>query len=342
MSANNIQIELDAVTALAERLKGAMDANNLAQITPDPFNALFENSIATTLQGTLNPADKTGDQKGRKISKLTSDTIQIEKLGDQQGQAAASKLSINNFVKIGQTNLGVKSSSTDVDNKGTDIAVKTDDEANDFEQIMKDLDYESYIKVMETLNSMEKDELQSYLTEISLADDLKQYLLASPKIDADLRQVLFNMEDETIQVGLKNILENQNPSDDLTQEIIYNFYKQDLNSFNSMTPNDTSSIVETAEALITGTNMQDQLKKLYTGQTTDASETTRNFFASVLDTISSQTDISQMDLVSNAEYAGPLKDVISNVGQTLSHINTASKYSGNSVGSLLTNLTKGV
>ena len=296
----------------------------------------------TTLQGTLNPADKTGDQKGRKISKLTSDTIQIEKLGDQQGQAAASKLSINNFVKIGQTNLGVKSSSTDVDNKGTDIAVKTDDEANDFEQIMKDLDYESYIKVMEALYSMEKDELQSYLTEISLADDLKQYLLASPKIDADLRQVLFNMEDETIQVGLKNILENQNPSDDLTQEIVYNFYKQDLNSFNSMTPNDTSSIVETAEALITGTNMQDQLKKLYTGQTTDASETTRNFFASVLDTISSQTDISQMDLVSNAEYAGPLKDVISNVGQTLSHINTASKYSGNSVGSLLTNLTKGV
>ncbi len=342
MSANNIQIELDAVVAIGERLQGAMDANNLASIKPDPYNPLFQFSIAMDLQGTLPKAEKTGDSKGRTIAKLTKGTIPIEKDGDQQGQAAAAGLNLENFLKIGETNLGVKSSSTDINNKGTDLYVKTEDDANDFDQIMSDLDYQSYIKMMTALSSMEKEELQRYLTEVPMAEDMKAWLLASPKIDADLREIIFEMEPTVIQAGLKNILENQNVADDLTQDIIYEFSKQNLESFKSMTPEDTQNIIESAENMITGSNLQEKLTMMYNGDTVGTADLTRDFFNTVVNTISKETEISPMDLLNRKEYAEPLTDCISNVTKTMSQTAASSKYSGNSVGDLLMNLTKGV
>ena len=342
MSANNIEIELDAVVAIGEKLQGAMDANDLASITSDPYNPLFQFSIATALQGTLPQADNTGDKKGRTIAKLTKGTIPIEVDGDQQGQAAAAGLDLEDFIKIGDTELGVNSSSTDINNKGTDLYVKTEDDANDFKQIMSDLDYKSYIKMMTALSSMEKEELQRYITEVPMAENMKSWLLASPKIDADLKEIIFDMEPQVIQAGLKNLLEDQQVADDLTQDIVYEFSKQNLESFKSMTPEDTQNIVESAETMLNSTNMQEKLSMMYNGDTTGTFDLTSDFFKTIINTISEETEISPMDLLNRTEYVGPLTDCISNVTKTMSQTTAASKYSGNSVGDLLMNLTKGV
>ncbi len=342
MSANNIQIELDAVVAIGEKLQAAMDANDLASITSDPYSPLFQFSIATALEGTLPKADQTGDKKGKTIAKLTKGTIPIEKLGDQQGQAAASAMNLEDFLKIGDSSLGVNSSSTDVNNKGTDLYVKTDDEATNFESIMKGLDAKSYIKMMTALSSMEKEQLQSYLTEVPMAENMKSWLLASPKVDADLKEVLFDMEPEVVQAGLKNLLDTQEVADDLTQDVVYEFNKQNLDTFKSMTPEDTSEIINSAESMLTGSNMQETLARIYNGDTTGTTDLARNFFKSMVDTISKETEISPMDLLNRTEYSGPLNESISNVAKTMSHTAATSKYSGNSVGDLLMNLTKGV
>jgi hypothetical protein len=273
---------------------------------------------------------------------LTKGTIEIERLGDQQGQAAASGLSIKNFIKIGNTKLAVNSSSTDVNNKGTDLYVRTDGEANDFEQVMSDLDYQSYIKMMTALSSMEKEQLQEYLTEVPMAENMKAWLLASPKVDADLKQVLFDMDPNTIQVGLKNILENQTISDDLTQDIVFDFSKQNLDAFKSMTEQDTTEIIDSAESLLTGLNMQDKLSQIYNGTSAGTSDLTNEFFKTMINTISNETQISPMDLLNRKEYSAPLNDCLSNVTKTLAYTNASSRYTGNSIGDMLMNLTKGV
>ncbi len=109
-----------------------------------------------------------------------------------------------------------------------------------------------------------------------------------------------------------------------------------------MTPEDTSKIIDSAETMLTSHNMQEQLTNIYNGDTMGARDLTGDFFKTLIDTISTETEISPMDLLNKSEYSAPLNDCISNVTKTLSHTVASSKYSGNSVGDLLMNLTKGV
>ncbi len=340
---NNMEIQLGAVTSLAQALMSGVQSADLASVNTNVYQGLFSNGIATTLQSTLPEACKLLDEKGKKIAQLTTQTIQKEQLGDQQGQAAASGIEPQDIGMVGNYALTVDSSATDTDND-KDLKVRSDDEANKFEKIMEGLDAKSYISLMQSLSSMEKEELQNYLTDVDIAPGLKQWLLTSPKIDADLKQVIFNMDPQTVQTELRNILEGQAPLNDLTQDIVYGFTEMPLSGemFENMSVATAEEMVEVIGDLTGNGNVQERLREIYQGKATDMSEANAEFLKSIVDTISAQTGINQTELLTNMSYANPITECLENVSSTFAYTETVSNYSGRSIGSLLSDMTKGV
>lgn len=342
--ANNMEMELGTVESIAAKLLSVMSAANLAEIKTDAFEPLFNNSIATAFESTLPKACQTGDKKGKKISQLTSGTAGKEKDADSQGAGIASGLAIHALTGTGSFKLTVDSSETQTDND-KDMVVKPDDEANDFGQIMKDLDAESYIKMMQALSSMEKEELQEKLIDLDFAPALKQWLLTSPKIDADLKEIIIDMDPQVIQTNLKNILEHQSPANDLTQDIIYSFSQTDLSGemFENMTVASAEEMVAAMGEFTSGEKVQQELLDIYEGRSTaDLSQENVEFFKSLVDTVCAQTGIDYKDLLTNQGYASPLNECLQNVAQTFTYASVVSNYSNKSVGDLLLDLTKGV
>ena len=341
--ANNMQIELDAVTSIAATLMGAMNEAQLSEIKTDVYEPLFNNSIAQTLQGTLPKACQTGDKKGKTISNLTKGTIEKERLADQQGQAMASGMVPQELGQSGSYNLTVDSSATDTDND-QNMKVRSDDEANKFESIMDGLDAKSYIDCMEALQNMEKEELQHYVLDPGFAPECKQWLLTSPKIDADLKQIIFDMDPLTVQANLKNLLEHQTPSTDLTRDILYNFSETSLSGemFENMSVATVEELLSALDDYTSTDKVQNELLKVYEGKNTELSEANSSFFKSLIDTISNQSGIEQTELLTNSSYSEPLTECLQNVSQTFAYAEAVSNYSGRSVGSLLLEFTKGV
>ena len=85
--ANNMEIQLGTVQSLASALMSGVQGADLPSVNTNVYQPLFSNGIATALQSTLPSACQSADTKGKKISQLTTQTIQKEQLGDQQGQA---------------------------------------------------------------------------------------------------------------------------------------------------------------------------------------------------------------------------------------------------------------
>jgi len=341
--ANNMQIELDAVTSIAATLLGAMNEAQLSEVKTDVYEPLFNNSIAQALQGTLPKACQTGDKKGKKIAQLTKGTIEKERLADQQGLAMASGMIPEDIGMSGSYSLTVDSSATDTDND-KNMKVNSDDEGTKFEKIMEGLDAKSYIEFMQALQNMEKDELQKYITELDFAPELKQWLLTSPKVDADLKEVIFDMDPQTVQANLKNILEHQAPLNDLTQDIVYDFSNIPLSGemFENMSVATAEEMVSVIDEYTSTGKVQNELLNIYQGKATDLSEANASFFKSLIDTISNQSGIEQTELLTNTSYSDPLTECLQNVSQTFAYTGTVSNYSGKSVGNLLLDFTKGV
>ena len=341
--ANNMQIEFGAVESLAANLLSVMNSENLGEITTDVYEPLFENGIATAFQATLPKACQTGDNKGKTIANLTSGTIAKEMEADEQGVAAASSMTPSQVSGAGAYELTINSSSTETDND-KDLKVRSDDEGNQFGELMKNLDAKSYIDMMQGLSSMEKEELQNYLTDLEFAPALKQWLLTSPKVDANLKEVIFDMDPATVQTQLKNILETQAPLNDLTEDVIYSIGEIGLSGemFEDMTVASAEELIEAIGDLTGSYEFQGELQDIYNGNNKDLSEANAAFLKGIVDTISDQTGISTDELFSNTSYANPLSESLQNVSQTFAYAETVSNYSGRSIGSLLSDFTKGV
>ncbi len=341
--ANNMEIQLGTVTSLASALNSGVAAADLASVKTSIYQALFSNGIATSLEGTLPVACKILDEKGKKIAQLTAQTIQKEQQGDQQGQGVASGIEPQDIGFAGNYKLTVNSSETETDND-KNLKVRSDDEANKFEELMKNLDAKSYIEMMQGLSSMEKEELQNYITDLDFAPALKQWLLTSPKVDANLKEVIFDMDPATVQANLKNILETQAPLNDLTEDMIYSIGEIGLSGemFENMTVASAEELIEAIGDLTGSYEFQGELADIYNGNNKDLSEANAAFLKGIVDTISDQTGISTDELFSNVSYADPLSESLQNVSQTFAYAETVSNYSGRSIGSLLSDFTKGV
>ena len=341
--ANNMQIELDTVESIAARLLGVMNTAALAEIKTDPFEPLFNNEIALAFQGTLPVACKTGDSKGRKISELTKGTIAKEREADNQGKGLASGMTVDNLIGAGGYQLNVNSSDTETDND-QNMKVRNDDEGTQFDAIMEGLSYQSYIKMMESLQNMEKEELQSYLTDLDFAPALKQWLLTSPKINTELKEAIFNMEPATIQANLRNILEHSTPANDLTQDIIYSFYQTDLSGemFKNMSVATADEMVSVIDGMFSSGDTQTELYNIYEGKANNLAGGNDSFFKTLVDVITQQTGVTSTELLSNRNYNAPLTECLENVSETFAYTGAVSQFSGRPVGELLLELTKGV
>lgn len=335
MGANNIRIEFGGVAEAVSTFKSILDSAKLEDIKADPFNPLMNFGIATSLS-VLPQVGAAGADRGKTMIDLTSQTIELEQSTDAAEAGVCASLSISNFANSGKTSLSVNSSETGINNMGTDLTVTVDTDANDFENIYKIIDEKSSIAIMTTLKDMKKEELKQYLTELEFAPDLKEKLLAAPNLSDDVKQKIMNLEPQVIQTGLRNILENQNPATDLTQEILYDFEEAALSNINDQVADqEVSDLSEYVESLLASANVQDRLSNIYNGVDEHATERTKQLFKTVIDTLSNKTEISATDLLSVRDYAEPITDCITNVENSLSHTLVASRLTGTAVSALL-------
>ena len=208
------------------------------------------------------------------------------------------------------------------ENKEKDLTIN-----KDFIDKINELDSSSYIKFLQALSSISPDKLTEMLLQEELAADLKETLLASPYLDADLKKIIMEMDQNELQVSLRALIVEDTHLTDGTKEIIYAYtemlksetYSTDKNlSTGAVFLTQVDDIFDTIDGALDDSDSMEKLTSVYDG---DVDEKTKgcavNFVRSAMDTIAEKNNITASTLLEDSSYKNLVENQVNELSKSL-------------------------
>lgn len=221
----------------------------------------------------------------------------------------------------------------------------------DFVDKISKLDDESYIKFMTVLGTIANGNLLEYISDTNLASKLKKALLDSPNLDADLKKIISEMDENEVQVTLQAILTDDTMFSDTSKNIIYE-YTQSLSSETNINVlkatkdlqffSQVDDIFNTVSTIIGKEDLQKNLLSIYDGDGTEALSTESiAFIKTTIDYLSTANNIEYEELLTNKEHENLLKTELNGLSKTLSYFRTVNTMGTEASQLLYSNVMKG-
>lgn len=343
MANNNSQLSDSDYSINANQLSedtanwnNAVNSTNIGSINvTSVFAPLIQNGVGSGYFSSLDSALKKSDRLALNISNLIATTASEQTSADTSAAQASSNIrtaasaarssggsSGGGSSSGGSTNYSTSTASYDVSNTGSDLEVKTDAEDSKKEVQLTD---EEEIKMLEELQSILDNELFAMLFETDDASKLKEKLLNSPNISADLKEKISSMDQNEIQTKIKDMcIEGKTVSN--FSKIIITIYDNDLKkNFENATIFDSSdSIAEVYKFLAKAENPQESLSALYSGESIidKVDDNVVNFTRNFVDTLATAANVDYKDILTNEEYKATLAEEIKDLSNTYSLIDS--------------------
>ena len=236
---------------------------------------------------------------------------------------------------------------TDADNTDKKVEINTE-----FVNKISALDSESYIKFMTVLGSIANGNLLELIADENSASDLKKKLLESPNLDADLKKIISEMDENELQVTLQSILTSETAVSDLSKSIIYNYTESLANDTNLTILkvskevqffNQVDELFNTVNTLVTKENLQQNVLSIYDGDgVAELGESSVSFVRSVVDSLSKINNATYEDLLTDKSKEKVVKDAFTDLSKSLSYFRTVNTMGMEASQLLYNNLMKGV
>lgn len=301
-------------------------SNNVTSV----FAPLIQNGVGSGYFSSLDSALKKSDRLALNISNLIATTASEQTSADTSAAKTSSNIrttassarSGGSSNGGGSTNYSTSTASYDVSNTGSDLEVKTDAEDSKKEVELTD---EEEIKMLEELQSILDNELFAMLFETDDASKLKEKLLNSPNISADLKEKISSMDQNEIQTKIKDMCIKGKTVSNFSK-IIITIYDNDLKkNFENATIFDSSdSIAEVYKFLAKAENPQESLSALYEGESIidKVDDNVVNFTRNFVDTLATAANVDYKDILSKEEYKSTLAEEIKDLSNTYSLIDS--------------------
>ncbi len=235
---------------------------------------------------------------------------------------------------------------------GTDNTDKKVEINTDFVNRISELDATSYIKFMTALGSIANGNLLELLVDENSASNLKKKLLESPNLDADLKKVISEMDENELQVTLQSILTSETAISDLSKSIIYN-YTESLSNDTNLTIlkvskevqffNQVDELFNTVNTLITKENLQQNLLSIYDGNgVAELGEKSVSFIKTVVESLSKMNNLTYEQLLTDKANEKKVLDSFTDLSRSLSYFRTVNTMGMEASQLLYNNLMKGM
>lgn len=302
-------------------------------------------SVSNTIQQTVN--EQTGvDQQYQNQDLGTSYIGNYSGGGGRSKKKEKSDNIQANIPEIGAVQLA-ESITTEVDNTTKNVTINTE-----FVDKVNKLNEESYIKFMTELGSITKGDLLGYITDTENASKLKKVLLDSANIDADLKKLISNMDENEVQVTLQSILTDKNIITDASKNIIYS-YTESLSNDTNLTIlkvtkeiqffNQVDDIFNSISTLISKENLQENVLSIYDGnEVKELSPSTISFVKLAIDKIAESKKITYEDLLTDKNNEEIVKTTFNDLAKALSYFRTINTMGTDASQLLYKNVMEGV
>ena len=363
LSDKDISMDTGVLSKISSEWSTAVSSANLGSVdVSGQFSSLTQNGVAvgylTSLKNALEKIEKTA----LKIANLVATTASDQEAADESGKNKSNQSTprTTSGGNRGGNYGGSNNSSANNSDKNTDIKsdqntdIKSEDdpstidkkddkdlEIKDDETKKVELDETEVIAMATSLQSIIEGKEYDYLFDTSFASQIKEQLLKSPNLTDDLKAKIAEMDENEVQVFLKEMyLSGEGVSD--FSKIIITIFDNDLRQSNSGSTVEGSakSISAVYNYLKGQSNLQEQLKDLYYG-TTDidgADDDVIRFTRSFIDTVATATNTTYEEVLKDSKYQETLSAEVQDISKTFTTIDVASKAGAATASVLCSNL----
>lgn len=310
------------------------------------FSALTQNGIGVGYIESLQNALKSSDRLALSISKLISSAAEDQTNADKSGtnksntsgsvRTTGGGTSGSRGTRGSNSGTTVTTASTQANNSTADTNINTGADNKKVELEQKD-----QITLVTNLQSIIDGSIYDYLFDTNYASKIKETLLSSPKLSDDLKQKISQMDQNELQVQLKNIYVSGESVSDFSK-IIVTIFDSDLknSSYNSKISDSAKNIADVYTFIAKQSNYQEQLKEVYfgTSQISKVDDNVVLFTRSFVDTLATASNVSYENILNDSKYQESLLIEIEDLSNTFAVIDAAKTEGSSTYDKLYSNL----
>ena len=287
-------------------------------------NAGIGTSYIPSLKKALENADSLVLSANQSIKETIEEQVATDEKYSREEKSRGTRRSSGGGGAGGGTS---ENSGTTVNNSNKKVEIN-----KDFIEKVNSLDDEKYIQFMTILGAATNGNLLQYLVDENSASKLKELLLASPNIDAELKEMILNMDENELQVTLQHMFTDQSVISDISKSVIYK-YTESLASESNVDMikatttaqfyNNVDELYEDVNSLKEKTDLQENAAAIYDGEVDDSlSSNSVKFIRTAIDEIAASNNMTADELLTNTANSEKLKDGLSSLSKDLSFFRT--------------------
>lgn len=335
LSDTTIVLNTDEIRNVCSIWNSAASKANLGSFdVKGAFAPLVENGIAVGYVDSLDKALKSVEGMVTKLSSLISTntdtqeeidlTTKSKATGGRNGRySSGSGGGYDSTGAYSGAGSPIDTSQYDVKDTDSDLNI-----VKEFDDLIAKLDENEKLDLMTSLYSILAEDTQKYLYEDKYKTLLKQQILASPNINADLKKIISQMDENEVQVMMRKILVDNAEVSDFSQMVISIYDNEFKQEFKGATPADSfDSIARVYSYLAKEKDIQSYISKIYFGEYSSVDDYTIVFTRTLIDTLSEKAGISYEELLSDSRYSSALKEASADIAKSFTTLSINNKVS---------------
>ena len=306
------------------------------------FSALTQNGIGTNYISSLENALKSSDRLAISITKLISSVAEEQTTADKSGTTRSTSAGSVKTTGSGggyrgsNSGAAVTTSNTEANNSSANTNINTETE----NKVVK-LEQGDQITLVTALQSIIDGSIYEYLFDTNYSSKIKEALLSAPNLSDDLKQKISQMDQNELQVELKNIYISGESVSDFSKIIVTIFDNDLKNNFKNATVSDSAkNIADVYDFISKQSNYQEQLKEVYFGssQIKEVDDNVIIFTRNFVDTLATASNVSYENILNDSKYKDSLLIEIKDLANTFSVIDAAKQEGNATYNTLYSNL----
>lgn len=347
LSSTNLEMNVTAISeACDEYCKNVNDANIDVSKIASCFSPLTENGIAVNLIQSVSNAITQLTAMINDSVKMISKSLQQQLDTDQNTSnswnsygtnsgGGGNRNNNNNNNNNNNSSNPVTTDDTEVVKETTPLEVEDDlvPAVVEFEDVEK-------TKLIDFFDSILKDNI-NYLFDTNYASRIKELLLESPNLSEDLKQRIAQMDENELQVFLKEMYTSGETISDFSRAIITIFDSDLKENFTNATAIDSVDSISKVYSYITKqSNFQDEIKKLYFGSSTikEVDDSVIFFTRSFIDAIATSSNVTYEDVLNGDSFKTTILEGAKELASSYEVLKNVKELDKNSLDSLYSSL----
>lgn len=344
LSEETLVVKSDGINDVCSNWSSSISSLNLGSINvAGTFAPLTENGIATGLIPSLAEAIKKLESSSQEISGTITSLVEEQQDIDTRGESDASNRTAFNTTGGGGTrgsNSTVETSYDETENnelvedfKNENENVEMDDEEaigaaasleklrTEFDDEIMKLDDDSQIGFINDLINISGRSLSELLYDEKYSQYLKEKVLNSVYLTDDLKNIIAQMDENEVQVCIKNMLTNGDAITDFSK-IVLTVFESSLNSNTSdYLSSQKADELFSSLSNISEDRVQEGLSNLYMGNVDDSvSNEVIYFTRNYIDVLATAENTTSEDILSNSKYKETLDVCTKDLKKTFSYL----------------------